>query len=97
MTKKIMLMALLIGSPFLQTVNVSLAQPVNEEAVYVGAGECRQCHKDIYEGWKSTLHPYKFQQASPVNVVGDFSKNNSIEIDGKTTTMFQKNKEYFIT
>jgi hypothetical protein len=97
MTKNIMLTALLIGFSFLLTVNVSLAQPLNEEAVYVGAKKCKQCHKNIYEGWKSTLHPYKFRRASPVNVVGDFSKHNSIEIDGKTTTMFEKNKEYFIT
>ena len=23
--------------------------------MYVGAGKCKQCHKGIYEGWKSTL------------------------------------------
>ena len=97
MTKSIVLIAVLIGSLFLPIVNVCLAQSLNEEATYVGVNKCKQCHKDIYEGWKSTLHPYKFQRASPVNVVGDFSKNNRIEIDGKTTTMFEKNKEYFIT
>ncbi len=97
MTKNIMLITLLIGFSFLSTVDVSLAQPLNEEAAYVGAGKCKQCHKDIYEGWKSTMHPYKFQQATPANVVGDFSRNNSFEVDGKTTTMFEKNSEYFIT
>jgi len=92
-----MLIMLLTGFHFLSIVNCSLAQPINDKATYVGAGKCKQCHKDIYKGWKSTLHPYKFQHASPVNVAGDFSKNNHIEIDGKTTTMFEKNKEYFIT
>jgi len=97
MTKKIMLIALLIGSVFLLTVNFSLAQPLNEKAMYVGASKCKQCHKDIYKGWKSTMHPYKFQQATPDNIVGDFRKNNSFDTNGKTTTMFEKDKEYFIT
>jgi hypothetical protein len=57
MTKNIMLIALLIGFLFLPTVNVSLAQPLNEDATYVGANQCKQCHEDIYQGWKSTLHP----------------------------------------
>ncbi len=97
MTKNLMQIALVFGSLFLLTVNPSLAQPLNENATYVGADKCKQCHKDIYEGWKSTMHPYKFQQATPANIVGDFSRNNSFEIDGKTTTMFEKNREYFIT
>lgn len=67
-----MLIALLICSPLLPTVNLGLGQPLNEKTTYVGASKCKQCHKDIYKGWKSTLHPYKFQHASPVNVVGAF-------------------------
>jgi len=96
MTRKIMLIALLFGSLFSLTTNNSLAQSLNEGASYVGAATCKKCHQDIYEGWKSTLHPYKFQQASPDSIVGDFSKNNSMKIDGKTTTMFKKDKEFFI-
>jgi len=98
MTKNIVLIALLISifTP-LPIVNVCLAKPHNEEATYVGASKCKQCHKDIYQGWKSTLHPYKFQRVSADNVLGDFSKHNFMELDGKTTNMFKKNKEYFIT
>ncbi len=97
MHKNIILTALFFCAQLLPAINVSQAQSLNKEAAYVGAGKCKQCHKDIYEGWKSTLHPYKFQQASPVNIVGDFSRNNILEIDGKTITMVEKNKEYFIT
>ena len=97
MTKNIILILIFISSPFLPAVNVGQAQPLQEKAAYVGAGKCKDCHKDIYNGWKSTLHPYKFQQASPENVVGDFIKNNELEIDEKTTTMLEKNNEYFIT
>ena len=97
MNKNVILTALFFWAQLLPAINVSLAQSLNKEANYVGAGKCKQCHKDIYEGWKSTLHPYKFQQASPYNIVGDFSGNNILEIDGKTITMVEKNKEYFIT
>jgi len=57
MTKNIVLIALLIGTPFLPIANVCLAQAFNAEVTYVGANKCKQCHKDIYEGWKSTLYP----------------------------------------
>ena len=97
MIKNITLTALLIESLLLLTVNVCMAQPLSREAEYVGAEECRQCHSEIYQGWKSTLHPYKFQPASPAAIVGDFSKNNSMDIDGRTTTMFEKNGKYFVT
>jgi hypothetical protein len=97
MTKNIMLIVLLLCSPFLPTVNLGLAQPINGKASYVGAEKCRQCHKEVYEGWRSTLHPYKFQRASRDNIVGDFSRNNIMEIDGETTTMFEKDGEYFVT
>ncbi len=91
-----MLITLLVCFSFLTALNYSWAQALNEKSTYVGAGKCRQCHEDIYQGWKSTLHPYKFQKASPANIVGDFSNNNSMNIDGKTTSMFVKDQEYFI-
>jgi len=97
MTKNTMLITLFISFLLLSSAAASLAQPLSKEATYVGAGKCKQCHKDIYEGWKSTMHPYKFQKATPANIVGDFSQNNSLEVGGKTTTMFKKNREYFIT
>ena len=68
-----------------------------EKASYVGASQCRQCHKGHYEGWKSTLHPYKFQKASPEIIVGDFTTNNTLDIEGKQTVMAEKDSEFFIT
>ena len=96
MIKKIMLILFISGALFLSTPNNSTAAP-NKAASYVGAAKCRECHGDIYEGWKSTLHPYKFQKASPDNIVGDFNKNNSLEIGGRHTTMRQKGEDFFIS
>ena len=43
------------------------------ENSYAGSEKCRRCHVAHYEGWRSTLHPYKFQKASPKTVIGRFS------------------------
>ncbi len=64
---------------------------------YVGAAGCRSCHEAIYQGWKSTLHPYKFQDATPKAVVGDFTENNTLRADGYTTRMSKKGDAFFVT
>ncbi len=64
---------------------------------YVGAKSCLKCHSDHYYGWKSTLHPYKFQDAKPEAIVGDFTHNNTIEVDGHTIKMSTKDGKYYIT
>ncbi len=97
MARNIVLIAVFTGMLFSPLANVCQAKAHNEEATYVGAEKCKECHSDMYQGWKSTLHPYKFNRVSEDNVVGDFRTNNRMEIDGKTTTMFIKNKDYFIT
>ncbi len=97
MIKNYFLKGLLAGTLFFFVVDSCQAQPTMEKAKYVGGGKCKQCHKDTYEGWKATMHPYKFQIISPDNVVGDFRRNNRLVIDGRTTTMFKKDKKYFVT
>lgn len=77
--------------------NICFAQDLSQSATYVGAAECKRCHQDIYEGWKSTMHPYKFQRVSPEAVVGDFKGNNSLKSGDKVITMLEKDGEYFIT
>lgn len=97
--KRNCLFALLVISiiQFLSINSVCFAQDRQQEATYVGAAECRKCHGEIYDGWKSTMHPYKFQRVSPDAVVGDFKKNNRLMSDGKAIAMDEKNGEYFIT
>ena len=66
-------------------------------ATYVGAEKCRECHERTFEGWKTTVHPYKFQEISPDNVVADFAKNNTLKTGDYTSKMVQKGNEYFVT
>ncbi len=75
--------------------HAAVKQSLNDK--YVGAEKCRECHADHYYGWKSTLHPYKFQDALPENVVGDFTINNKLVVDGHTILMERENNSYFIT
>ncbi len=67
------------------------------EATYVGAAKCQDCHEKIYEGWKTTMHPYKFQDVSPDTVVADFTKNNTLTIGDYTTKMSRKGNNFFVT
>ena len=89
------LLVILLAQCF-PTDSVCSAQDLPEDATYVGAAVCRQCHREIHNGWKSTMHPYKFQPVSPGAVVGDFRKSNRITTDGKTITMIEKDGEYFV-
>ncbi len=66
-------------------------------ATYVGSAKCKRCHEELYRGWRTTMHPYKFQRATEETVIGDFSKNNRIDINGKPTVMSIKNGLFFIT
>ncbi|MBW2175207.1 MAG: hypothetical protein JRF64_11575, partial [Deltaproteobacteria bacterium] len=97
--KKNCLLALLVISvtQCLPIGSVCFAQDRQQDATYVGAAECKKCHEEIYKGWKSTMHPYKFQRISPEAVVGDFRKNNRLKSDNKAITMLEKDGEYYIT
>ncbi|NOZ85653.1 MAG: hypothetical protein GXP49_05215 [Deltaproteobacteria bacterium] len=70
---------------------------ISKPAVYVGAEKCKECHERIYAGWKTTMHPYKFQDATPDAVVGDFQKNNTYTAGGYTTRMEKRGDEFSIT
>lgn len=73
------------------------AVDISKPATYVGAKECKECHEGIYNGWKTTFHPYKFQEISPDIVIADFVKNNTYTVKDYTTKMTQKGDDYFIT
>ena len=45
----------------------------SDTAEYAGGAACKECHEEIYNGWRATFHAYKFQPATPDFVVGDFS------------------------
>ena len=63
---------------------------------YVGAKKCQKCHADIYKGWLSTYHPYKFQRATKETIIGDFEKNNKLVTEDLNATMIKKDGNYFI-
>lgn len=85
--------ALLIVNGCVEPKRVDLSKP----ASYVGADKCKECHEQLYDGWRTTLHPYKFKDATTAEVVADFEKNNKFTAGGYTTTMSKKGDEFFIT
>ena len=68
-----------------------------EDGGYVGSQSCKKCHPKIYRGWRSTLHPYKFQDVRPQAVVGDFEKNNTLRLKDKTIKLLRKGDQFFCT
>ncbi len=89
--------ALVAISSFSLVLGLCAAKANNPNSGYAGAKQCKQCHAEHYYGWKSTLHPYKFQDATPDTVVGDFKNNNILKIDGHTVRMEEKDGKFFIT
>ena len=63
---------------------------------YVGSSKCKKCHFEIYKGWKSTYHPYKFQRATKSTIIGDFEKNNKLITPEISAVMFKKDDKYYI-
>ncbi len=89
----VFLMLMLAVNGCVQKKKVDLSKP----ATYVGADKCKECHERLYAGWKTTIHPYKFKDAVPSEVVADFENNNTLTAGDYTTKMSQKGNEFFIT
>ena len=57
---------------------------------YTGSLACKECHEEVYNGWRSTLHPIKFQKANPSFVIGDFRNGKNIEAANGTTIQMKR-------
>ena len=55
---------------------VSLQDPSQTKAHFVGSGKCKECHKENYDKWSHSRHPRMIQdiRKDPSVVVADFSK-----------------------
>jgi len=69
---------------------------IAHEKHYVGSIKCKNCHFDIYKGWRSTYHPYKFQKANTSTVIGDFYKNNKLVTSDLSATMSKREGKYYV-
>ena len=56
--------------------NVDLQPAEQKEASFVGSQKCRECHKEKYHDWKSSMHSKMIQdiRKDPHAVVADFAK-----------------------
>ena len=64
---------------------------------YTGSAACKECHEEVYNGWKTTFHAYKFRAANAESVIGDFNNQNVITIGKVTTTMTTRDGAYFVS
>ncbi|MBI3994183.1 MAG: hypothetical protein HY342_12985 [Candidatus Lambdaproteobacteria bacterium] len=68
-----------------------------EGATYVGSEACKECHEEVYNGWLTTFHAYKFRTASPDFVIADFERAKPLKDGGAQTSVSRKGDEFFIT
>lgn len=74
-------------------------QPQREKTpnIYTGSKACKECHEEVYNGWKATFHAYKFQPVSDDFVLGNFTKTQKVKSTQGETLIFKKANKYFIT
>jgi predicted CXXCH cytochrome family protein len=63
---------------------------------YLKSGNCRSCHADHYASWARTFHSRMTQEATPANVQGDFTRNNSFEYLGVKARMEKRADGFFM-
>ncbi len=62
---------------------------------YVGSETCRDCHPLIYQGWRSTLHPYTLRQATPETVLSEW-KNTTLNFGKKKIRLEIRGGNYWM-
>ncbi|QJA06218.1 hypothetical protein FVE67_05115 [Thermosulfurimonas marina] len=61
---------------------------------YVGSRACQRCHPRVYDGWRSTLHPYMLRKASPQKI-HSFWKG-TLRFGKKAFTLIQKGQRLWL-
>lgn len=62
---------------------------------YVGSAECRDCHTQAYEAWRSSHHALAWTMPSPETVVADFD-GTVFEHDGMTVRFRIEGRDYHV-
>lgn len=62
---------------------------------FTGTQACIQCHNEEYSEWKGSHHDQAMQLADSSSVLGNFN-NVSYSLNGRTSTFFMRNGDYFV-
>jgi predicted CXXCH cytochrome family protein len=63
---------------------------------YLKSRDCRSCHSDHYASWARTYHSRMTREATPANVQGDFTRDNSFEYLGVKARMEKRADGFFM-
>ncbi|MCL6416449.1 hypothetical protein MIB92_12370 [Aestuariirhabdus sp. Z084] len=69
---------------------------VGDEASYVGAASCQQCHQSQYADWQNSHHFRSMLPANEASVLGDFS-GQVLEFHGLETRYFKRDQRYWVS
>lgn len=67
-----------------------------EDAGYVESGDCRKCHEPQYATWRATFHRTMTREATPLDVKGDFERDNVLEYGGVRAQMTREQGRYWL-
>ncbi|MBV1916183.1 MAG: tetratricopeptide repeat protein [Pseudomonadales bacterium] len=87
------LLAFSILFSFLFSLRISAAQL--DDAMYVGAKACVNCHQKQYQQWQQSDHHRAMQVADSDSVLGDFS-DSTVHFHQIESRFYQQDKGYFI-
>ena len=62
---------------------------------YVGAEQCRSCHRQAYQHWQQSDHYKAMQPASTATVLGNFD-NTTVTFHGISSRLYRQANQFFI-
>ncbi len=86
-----------LSFPLYLAVNSSASDDNNaaDEATFVGARACLDCHKKEYDLWTGSDHDRAMEIATDSSVLGDFD-NTEYTSGGVTSRFYKKNGKFFV-
>ena len=81
---------------FLFSISLASSELDQDSATYIGSEACAKCHQDNHKLWSESLHSRMIQTAGPQAILGDFTKNNTLEHEGSRFEMVKEGDSYVI-
>lgn len=68
-----------------------------KDAKPAGSKSCEKCHPEHFQRWEDSAHSRMVRLPAPDTVLGDFSRDNTLQWKGYAYRMFGRDGKYFVT
>ena len=85
-------MVVILAAPFIYLARYSgnEAEPVGDEAFFVGSEKCKNCHQGAFDKWRGSHHDLAMDTATEQTVLGDFKDAVFTDPHNNFTTRFYR-------